>query len=182
MSRDKRYLYGFDPAYTSFGIVIYDEDLDDIVHAVTIKTAKQSKKRGIYVADDDTRRLLQITDDITQIFGKYPPRRIYSETPSGGARSASAAKGLAFAKALVAIIARLKHINVVWVSAADAKKSATGDENASKAKVREAMRKRFPDTDWADEYPGGIGAAEHQYDAAAVLEAGLNNSTFRLEL
>jgi Holliday junction resolvasome RuvABC endonuclease subunit len=170
------YRIAIDPSFTAFGLVVYDTEAKAIVDCATFRTKRESKKRGIYVADDDARRLLEITDQVIAYLEKYTPDVVYGETPSSGAKSSSAAKGLAYAKALGTIIPHTCGIPVVWVSAADAKKAATGVSNASKSAVETAMREKYPDAPWSKIK----GENEHQFDAASVLTAGLNTHFVRI--
>jgi len=176
MMFNRDYIVAVDPSFTHFGILVYHLPTNSIVHAITLITKKESKKRKTYAADDITRRLQILSDGFNAVINKYKPYVIMAETPSGGARSASSATGLAFAKALSVIIPRMWGIPLMSIMALEAKEAATGKVGASKAAVEAAMRLKFPGAPWDDRK----GHNEHQFDAAAVLTAGLNSDQIRL--
>ncbi len=171
--------FGVDPSFRAFGIVVYDAGLDKIIECYTFRTTKESKKRGIYVADDDARRLNDIAREYKIRLLFHEPCLIFSETPSGGALSHKAAKGLAYATSLTTIVPAMigrTGIPVVNISARDSKKASTGKVSGSKAEVERAVRERFPGAPFSN-----IKAInEHQFDAASVLMAGMLTPHWKL--
>ena len=165
-----RIFFGVDPSFRAFGVVVYDSDLDEIIACHTFRTAKQSKKRRIYVADDDARRLADVTKGYHELLLLHNPDLIFSETPSGGALSHKAAKGMAYATALTTIIPLITGHTVVHITAKDSKKASTGKVNGSKAEVEQAVKIRFPGAPF---HPSIKVINEHQHDAASVLMAGM---------
>ena len=169
-------MVAIDPSLTHFGIIVYQVSTKKIVFTKTLVTEKETKKRKIYQADDTARRIIYITDGFNEVLKKYKPYIIIAETPSGGAVSSNAATALAIAKSLATIIPRMWGIPLISIMASDAKEAATGKKNGSKALVEEAMKTKYPGTPWDSRK----GHNEHQYDAAAVLTAGLTSDLIRL--
>jgi len=173
---DPNMAIALDPSFTNTGYVVFDSGRKSLKAHGNIRTKNESKKRGIYVADDTARRISDITDEMVTLIEKYRPSVFYVETVSGGAKSSRAAIGLAIAKSFTTIIPRMYGIPVMWLSAGDVKKKMTGNSNASKKDVADAVRKRFPTVKW----PTAKTIVEHQLDAAAVLITGIANTTFRI--
>jgi Holliday junction resolvasome RuvABC endonuclease subunit len=173
---DPNIAIAIDPSYTNTGYVVFDTGRKSLKETGNIRTKAEAKKRGIYVADDQARRITDITDGMVALIEKYRPSVFYIETVSGGAKSSKAAVGLAIAKSFTTIIPRIFGIPVVWISAGDVKKKMTGDSNASKEAVADAVRKRFPTKKWSTVAT----VVEHQLDAAAVLITGMANTTIRI--
>jgi len=163
-------ILGVDPSFTAFGVVVYDADLDEIIECHTFRTKKETKKRKIYVCDDDARRISEIAGAYQGILKHHRPDLIINEIPSGGAKGYRGAMGMAYATALSTIIPLMLGIPVVHLSAGDSKKASTGKVNGSKAEVEQAVKKRFPGAPFELE---NASIGEHQFDAASVLMAGM---------
>ncbi len=165
-------VFGVDPAFANFGLVVYDVAEDILLACYTFRTKKEAKKRGIYVADDDSRRLAETTREYLNVIDQWKPKLIFSETPAGGAQGFRPAQGLAYANALATIPPLTAGITVVNITARDAKKAATGKVDGSKEAVAAAVRKRFPGAPHAP-FSKVKALNEHQYDAASTLMAGM---------
>ena len=163
-------VFGVDPSFTSFGIVVYNRTRGKIISCHTFRTKRENQKRGIYVADDDSRRLGDITNEYVRLLREWKPTLIFSETPAGGAQGFRPAQGLAYATALTTIPPLILGYTVVNITARDAKKAATGKVDGSKLEVANAMAARFPGAPFAKVKA----LSEHQYDAASVLVAGMS--------
>ena len=162
-------IFGVDPSYRAFGVVVYHAGLDKIVKCYTFRTKKESKIRKTGVGTDDVRRLEDLTREYHHILERHNPVLIFSETPTGGALSQKAAKGMAYATAVTTIVPLVTGNTVVHITARDSKKAATGKVDGSKEAVMQAVKARFPGAPFSE--IGVVG--EHQYDAAATLMAGM---------
>ena len=139
-------ILGIDPSLTGTGWCIMQKKTTDweIIDKGILKTAPEKGKRKIYKCDDDARRIRYIFEGLTGLIGKYGIQVCVTEAPSGGGKSASAVKGMAFATAIVACLAEAHQLALVTVTARASKKHNTGKANASKTEMQNAVVALFP--------------------------------------
>jgi Holliday junction resolvasome RuvABC endonuclease subunit len=109
-----------------------------------LKTKPETKKKRIYKADDDARRIRFIFEGLSDVVHKYEIPLAVTEAPSGGGKSASAVKGMAFATAIVACLAEAHDLALVTVTAQASKKHNCGKATASKEEMQKAVAKLYP--------------------------------------
>jgi len=184
---DPLVVLGLDPSLTCTGwcIMLPASGGWDVVASGAIQTKPENKKRGIYKSSDDARRIAHITDKLKAIIDDYEPLVVVSEQPSGGGKSSSAVKGMAFATAIVTCITALLELPLLEVPAKDSKKRVGGCANASKAKMQKEIAAMFPGV--ADKYKsarskttGFKGEFEDIADAIAAVITVENDPVIRL--
>ncbi|MDP2362001.1 MAG: DEAD/DEAH box helicase family protein [bacterium] len=176
-----RFAVGMDPSFTHFALVAVDLGAWWPVAITTLVTAPSDRKLGLRKADDDGRRLEILASGIRDFLLAHPPAILCCETPSSGAQSAAALKGLAYAKALL-VAARVYHeVPTVWLLPGEIKEKVGGGLTATKGRVADVVRA----TQARDGRPWA-GAAwdvtkdrnEHQYDATAAILAARGDDLF----
>lgn len=161
---------GIDPGLANFGIGVLalGEDRDHVFDLRVVRTKPTPKKRRIRKADDladrfqDIARELRsmITADVVAIgveAAAFPPGR--------GAQKA-VIHALGRARGLVDMIACEHQLPVFEMFPQELKKGTTGRQDSSKADIREALEKLYPEV--VDFWPPQEGAIEHAGDALAA--------------
>ena len=180
-----RYLIGLDPSLTHFGMVAIRLEDWWPVAMQTVKTEKSSRKLGLRVADDDTRRLEILLHALREFLVTHPPALICCETPLGGALDANALKALSYAKCMVVAAKVLLDVPTVWLLPGEVKENVAGQLTSSKADVAHVVRSARSREGqlWAEAAWGHTKEmSEHQFDAAAAVLAARDTDLFRLAL
>ena len=140
-------ILGIDPSLTGTGWSVMERGDSgwEIVETGILKTSPVNKKAKIYKADDDARRIRYVFEGLAKIVVKYRIEVAVSEMPSGGGKSASAVKGMAFATAIVACLAESWSLALVTVTARDSKMHNCRKANASKTEMQNSVAVQFPD-------------------------------------
>jgi superfamily II DNA or RNA helicase/Holliday junction resolvasome RuvABC endonuclease subunit len=176
-----RFVVGLDPSFTHFALVAVDLATWWPVAVTTLVTAPSDRKLGLRKADDDGRRLEILATGIRDFLKTYPPALLCCETPSSGAQSAAALKGLAYAKAILVAAHVYHEVPTIWLLPGEIKERVGGGLTATKAHVADGVRavRARDDRSWA-----GAGwdptkdRSEHQYDAAAAILAARGDDLF----
>ncbi|MDP2360620.1 MAG: DEAD/DEAH box helicase family protein [bacterium] len=172
---------GMDPSFTHFALVAVDLATWWPVAMTTLTTQPSDKKLGLRKADDDGRRLEILATGIRDFLLAYPPVILCCETPSSGAQSAAALKGLAYAKALL-VAARVYHeVPTIWLLPGEIKERVGGGLTATKARVADVVRAvlTHDGRQWAGAgWDATKDRSEHQYDAAAAILAARHEDLF----
>ncbi len=180
-----RFAVGMDPSFTHFGLVAIELSSWWPAGIQTIVTAKSDKKLGLRVSDDDTRRLELLLAGLHSFLTRFPPAVICCETPSSGAQSADALKGLAYAKALACAAKVFHEVPTVWLLPGEVKQRVGGSLLATKAHLADvvkagASRKGRP---WKEaQWDRTKARSEHQFDAAAAVLAARDTDLFQMAL
>jgi len=152
-----------------------------LAHGI-IKTAPEAKKRRIYQADDDARRAIEIYRRLCHEAGAESIDYVISEQPSGGSKSAKAARAMGIAAASVACFSVYIGAELRVVHAQDVKKHHTGSRSGSKLEIQRLVARGFPGV--AAEYPSRkpdkpfCGDFEHVADAIAAGVAFVESGSF----
>jgi Holliday junction resolvasome RuvABC endonuclease subunit len=145
---------------------------DKLVAVDVIRTEAGSGKAR--VSDDDWRRTSELVLGLEHAIGRWEPVHIFIECPTGGSKSAKAAKSMALARGAACGAITLLGIGCTLVTPFEAKRAATGDANATKDQVRDSVLARFPYFNgWIKGKSGKVlmGVNEHAYDAVSVYMA-----------
>lgn len=182
---------GIDPGFANCGFCIADIDIGTmtvIPHSVEVLRTKGKSGHDldevcIELLDAKNRKPLQSYDDycrlatITQRIRELESDRliVFAEMPSTGAKNHNAAKGLAYALALVSCVTK----PLVQLQPLAVKKAFLGDPQATKDEMINEAISRHPDLNWpANKQGKPLGYCEHAADALAVLYAGLATEQF----
>ncbi|MFA7332399.1 MAG: DEAD/DEAH box helicase family protein [Candidatus Delongbacteria bacterium] len=176
-----RFVVGLDPSFTHFALVAVDLATWWPLAMTTLVTAPSDRKLGLRKADDDGRRLEILALGIRDFLRAYPPALLCCETPSSGAQSAAALKGLAYAKALLVAAHVYHEVPTIWLLPGEIKERVGGGLTATKSRVADGVRavRARDDRSWA-----GAGwdvtkeRSEHQFDAAAAILAARGDDLF----
>lgn len=172
-------ILGQDPAFSNYGLALVDVDIHTKqMYPVSIRLieTKKSAIKTVRVSSDKIFRAKTICEQVRE--AEKSCNLIAAEIPSG-AQSASAANALGIALGIVA-----GHTKpLIEVTAAEAKKAATGYSDASKGDMVAWAYELWPDLQWAKgrskDMPEGLANKnEHMADALAIIKASLNTATF----
>lgn len=166
-------ILGIDAGFAACGAALLGIR-EDGEHQVTwcdsIKTRPEAKKRNVYQADDDARRIAEITDWIVTIIGDHRPQLVAVELPTGGSKSSRAARSMGMATGLVVATLTFLEVGYLVVTPDQVKQAVTGKRQASKQQVMDAARLRWPIAPWSDTK----WVLEHSADAAFAALVGAN--------
>lgn len=153
----------------------------DTIH--TEKTDKNAlKKAKMRVADDEWRRTTELVQSLEKVLLEYLPCHIFIECPTGGSKSAQAAKSMAIARGAACAVVDGFKIPVTLVTPFEAKRAATGSTAASKGDVKSSVKNLFPDFNgWVKGKRGQVveGRNEHVYDALSVYMAAKGTNAYK---
>lgn len=131
-----------------------------------IRTEK-TKVKVTRVSDDNAYCAGVIARGLNWVINRYRCKGLVGELPTGGSKGAKPANQMGIASGIVVCLATIKNIPAEWVIPGDVKKAATGSRRASKEKVMDAIRKRFPKC----KFPKVDAEFEHIADACGVYLA-----------
>jgi len=172
-------ILGQDPAFSNYGMAMVDVDpVTAEMHPIWIDLVetKKSAIKTVRVSSDKLQRGRQITQRVR--LAEKDCMMIAAEIPSG-AQSASAANALGVALGIVC-----GHTKpLIEVTAAEAKKAATGYSDASKGDMVAWAYELWPDLEWAKgrskDMPEGLANKnEHMADALAIVKAATLTANF----
>ena len=173
-------------ANTGVSVIAVNDSQDTLLHVNTIHTEKSDKatirKNKMRTSDDEWRRTKELCVALKQVIVQYTPKHIFIECPTGGSKSANAAKSMAIARGVACAVITGANIPVTLVTPFEAKRAATGDPSASKQQVKEAVLKCFPLFDgWLRGKRGQViaGPNEHIYDSLSVYMASKNTQFYK---
>lgn len=150
-----------------------------LVHVETIRTRPTSSRK---VADDEWARTAVLVRRLRELVDKYKPAHVFIECPTGGSKSAKAAKSMALSRGACAAAMSLLGVPATLVTPRQAKKAATGDPGADKAKVKAVALSLFSDfAGWPKTAKGRMleGESEHIFDAISVFAAAIATKAYK---
>lgn len=156
------------PTHTQLGYEVLGFDC--------VVTKKESKKKSLYVAEDDVSQSMLLYRGIRAFLQKWDPTFIAVELPSAGAKGARANRGMGIATGIIAAIAEETGLPSVWVVPTDSKVAMCGTKTASKEDMQDKARELWPQVQWstaADQF-------EHIADAAAALLVARGSAVYKL--
>lgn len=159
-------------------------DLLEYVETIhTEKTDKTSMRRAkMRVSSDEWRRTKELCQGLERLIQVYRPAHVFIECPTGGSKSANAARSMAVARGAACAVISSTNVPVTLVTPFEAKQAATGSKSASKEDVKQAVLARFPKFDkWIKGKSGKIVASlnEHAYDAVSVYMAATQTKQYK---
>lgn len=173
-------------ANTGVAVLALGPDKDDLVWVDTIHTEKSDKatmrKNKMKVSDDEWRRVTELVRALEQALMRWSPDHIFIECPTGGSKSAQAAKSMALARGAACAVIDGFRTPVTLVTPFEAKKAATGISAASKQEVQKVVLAKFPNfAGWITGKRGQVlaGRNEHVYDALSVYMAATTTQPYK---
>lgn len=172
-------ILGQDPAFSNYGLALVDVDiLTKELHPrwIHLIETKKTTNKQVRASSDKLIRARQIALEVRS--HECDCNMIAAEIPSG-AQSASAANALGIALGIVAGHSK----PLIEVSAAEAKRAATGYADASKGDMVAWAYEQWPNLDWvkgrSKDMPGGLANKnEHMADALAIVKAATMTAMF----
>lgn len=172
-----RTVLALDASLCNTGYTVYEFQEDWVLMEFGIvKTESKSGKKGkLYKGDDMSRRIRKIVEELADVIDRMRPNIICCEMTSGGSKSKSAAAGLATAKAIVVTMCLERGIPLLEVPQDDVKVALHGSKTASKANMKEAACRLYPDLRKPNlsktASDGFRGDFEHVADSVGVFKA-----------
>jgi len=160
-------------------LAVHKNQKDELLYVETIHTDKSKK---VKVSDDEWRRTQELVDGLEKLIKQYNPVHVFIECPTGGSKSASAARSMAVARGAACACLRSLKKPATLISPFEAKLAATGNKLAEKRDVKTAVKNQFPDfKGWVLGKRGNIveGLNEHVYDALSVYMAAKNTLPYK---
>lgn len=138
-----------DVAFANVGWVILKPEGGDykFVACGCIKTSKSAKARKLRVATDDMRRCKEIADKIIELIDTENIAAVASEDPSGGAKSARAARCLGMATAIIGTLEAVIDKPFLHVTPTEVKIALCEKKSASKEDMMKAAKMKFSEFD-----------------------------------
>ena len=172
-----KYIACLDLALTNTGWVIADlSGKEKIVEVGIIQTppasTKRAQSRKQTVGELDWARSQKLAEELRALLVEHNVQHVYVECPTGGAKSSRAAKSMALAKGAASAVCAGLELPATLFTPQQAKKAATGSNNATKSEVKTAAIKEFSYYDgWVKNSKGALvkGVNEHIFDACSVL-------------
>lgn len=183
-----RYIVCYDAGFVHLGYMVakLPDDPDDkpipidfgISAAELPPKHKRDKKKSATMSNIE--RILKQVDTVRILHNRYNPVAYFIEMPHSGAKSAAAAKGMAYAIAYLAAALHLlcgRHVVKRFFLPKAVKKCVTGSNKASKLDIARAVLAFWPEI---DEWPGfkvitkkivRDGETFHEEDKAASHDA-----------
>ena len=173
-------------ANTGVAVLSVSPQKDELVKVHTIHTEKSDtaalRKAKMKISDDEWRRTKELSDSLKSLICEFKPAHIFIECPTGGSKSAQAAKSMAIARGAACAVISSLSIPVTLVTPFEAKRAATGSTSASKDEVKNSVKKLFPEfTGWLKGKRGQVveGPNEHVYDALSVYMAAKSTKHYK---
>jgi hypothetical protein len=123
-----------------------------VSHAPLPPKKKRNRKKG--VTEWSVERIIKQVDAVRRLHMKYSPVGYFIELPHSGAKSALAAKGMAYATSYLITALHLlctRNVHIRFFLPKSVKKCVTGDISASKLDVARAVLAYWPEIEhWPD--------------------------------
>ena len=167
-------------------MVDLDQGTETIIDVSVIQTppasAKKAKAKRQTVGAMDWARAKKLADELKDLLKEYDVSHVYVECPTGGAKSSRAAKSMALAKGAASAVCSVLGIEATLFTPQQAKRAATGMNNASKSEVKMAVLKEFKYYNgWIKNSKGKLvkGLNEHIFDACSVLMCARKTTSYK---
>lgn len=175
-------LLGVDTGFAALGyakISLTSADPGSIAQAQmgVLRTAKTAKKKNVYAADDNLRRIAELARDLDPLLEGVAVVCIEAQS---WPRNASVSAKIGMAWGLVGALCARRSIPIVQVSPQNLKKALTGKPTATKEEVETGVRERFS-LDFETLLSGVPGTMyEHAFDALGAVVASWDSEVLQL--
>lgn len=136
-------ILALDVGFAATGCAVLDEQ-ERILDVAVVRTERTAKKRGIYVADDDSERCRILTAGLVALLDKYAPKLVVCELPTGGAQGARANRCMGLATGVATATLELRKIATAWVQPIASKRLVRAKGPVTKEEVEAVVLKRWP--------------------------------------
>ncbi len=136
---------GVDPGFRNTGLSAFrleGEKMTFIDSACV--SSKKNKKDKRYVSVKDAEVIRAMVNWMVVFIQNVKADLVVVELPPGGGQSASASRSLGISTTVCALLDQLCGRPVIFVTPRDVKEAATGDKEAEKDAIIDAVTKRFP--------------------------------------
>lgn len=172
-------LVGVDLSFRNTGLVLAKPEHSDrgydVVDCKNVRTEKASKKKALYVAQDDVLQAQLLYDGIRDFIEAHKPTAVVVELPTAGAKGARSNRCMGMATGVIAGIAKETDLPFIWILPEDSKVALAGKKNASKKEMIKAAKELWPKFGW----PGSETNDEHIADACAALLVARNSDIYK---
>ena len=138
---------------------------------ITTKPGKKTRK-----SEDYADRAAQIALQLRDLIRANKVKALVAELPNGGAKSARAISQMAMASGVVSAVAALLDLPIEWVTPGETKKAVTGNLNAGKKEIQDAIRKLYPKA----KFPKASSSFEHIADSCGAYHAARTSNVVRI--
>lgn len=145
-TRGSSYAIAIDPGFASAGVAVVKlvpaGRMNEVVFVNVWTTEKSDKKRGVRAADDDFQRARLISGEMLEVFTRFVPVVVVSESKSPVRNASAAAKVAMMVGALACEVERRK-LPYVQASPQDVRVALRLNKGASKDDVQLAVSQRL---------------------------------------
>lgn len=166
-----KHLLCLDAGFAAMGYAVISLPDERIIEHGTVTTKPANKKLGVRVADDLFQRCQSTVRELSSVVLKYSVNGVVVELPHGGAQSASAARAMAMATALVACLTEHHGLPVECTTPDAGKRIVKPKGPVTKEEVAARVQERF-------NLPAPL--SEHASDAAAAYLSARDGQMVRL--
>ncbi len=187
------HIIGFDAGFVNVGYMVAKLPIDPTdkpipvalgVSSAPLPSQKVRKRKGIPVAAQNVLRVRKQTRFIVELCQKYNPAATFIEYPHGGAKSATAARSMGAAMALMAStleVAMPTVPSVVFIPS-DVKEAVSGGFKASKEQIAQKVIDFWPEIKgWPGFKLSGEGkkTTSDATDAGAVIMTAMTHDVYK---
>ena len=170
---------------TGWAILEYSDNEWKCLDAYVITTKPEHKKKKLRVADDDVRRSTELFATLSAIMVQANIKGVVAELPTGGAQGARPNRAMGMATSVAACLVEQFKVPAEYINPNDSKKTVTGNKNASKKQVQDAIIKKYPTCTKSFKLKRGSQTEyenkfEHAADALAAFECAKEGVLVRL--
>jgi Holliday junction resolvasome RuvABC endonuclease subunit len=143
-----KWLIGIDAGFRNVGMVAFNSQLD-IIDFCYIETKPFGKKYNVYVSTQDIFRVRKIVREMREFYESVvsvgeDTVLVSCELSTGGSQGARANRCMGMATAIMVTFLEIYGALTVWPTPGDVKKVLTGNKNAAKKIVQEAVIRKYP--------------------------------------
>lgn len=166
-----KHVMGFDPGFASFGVAVVElgPTVEKPIFMGVIRTKKSTKRQKLLATEDNFDRLQIIAEEVEKLILQYDLVALSAESMSFPRNASSSAK-VGMTWGVIATTSTQHQLPVFQCTPQQLKIKLAGSRQASKAEVADALRRRYPNTDFEEllKYLP-MGEHEHAWDALASV-------------
>jgi Holliday junction resolvasome RuvABC endonuclease subunit len=166
-----KHVMGFDPGFASFGVAVVElgPDMEKPIFMGVIRTKKSTKRQKMLATEDNFDRVQIIVEELSKLVLQYDLVALSAESMSFPRNASSSAK-VGMTWGVIAALSIQHQFPVFQCTPQQLKIKLTGSRKASKTEVADALRLRYPNTDFEDLLKFlPMGEHEHAWDALASV-------------